>query len=270
LRLVSGLIFLAVTTSVYAVAGCGGGIACYADVGTLDCECSAAYKTGNTEVDTCDTSFRGAALCCASEGYPDSAQCECKQWLCQDTSPDVCVCQAYLYENQHPPAGGKVCAPKTESDVCCVGQDVCVCQKGKHQCDDGLTQVNDCAVENVGALCASSDGTTTTDRSVPSCSKPPANLSSEFATTGSGSGTGSGSQNVCPEGPGQCADGDSSTCRCGEICVQSAECAGCAYECVKGCSTDADCTGFYSGDTPPVALHCVSASSTMPTAHCGL
>ena len=76
--------------------------------------------------------------------------------------------------------------------------------------------------------------------------------------------------NKCPSGPGKCSDGDSSTCRCGESCVQTATCAGCGYECVKGCDTDADCEGYFSGDTPPAQLVCIGASSTMPTAHCGI
>jgi hypothetical protein len=45
---------------------------------------------------------------------------------------------------------------------------------------------------------------------------------------------------------------------------------GSAYECVKGCATDADCSGFFSGNTPPTPLVCVGASSTMPTPHCGI
>lgn len=76
--------------------------------------------------------------------------------------------------------------------------------------------------------------------------------------------------NVCPEGPGTCQNGDSSTCRCGESCVQTAQCAGCGYECVKGCASDQDCAGYFSGDTPPIALSCIGASSSMPVAHCGI
>jgi len=95
-------------------------------------------------------------------------------------------------------------------------------------------------------------------------------LIAAWAACGNGGSGGGDSGNVCPEGPGQCSDGDSSTCRCGEQCVQAAECDGCSWECVKGCATDADCAGYYSGDTPPAPLVCIGASSTMPTPHCGI
>lgn len=90
------------------------------------------------------------------------------------------------------------------------------------------------------------------------------------SSSGSSGSTSSSSANVCPQGPGTCKNGDSSTCRCGESCVQTAQCAGCAYECVKGCAADADCAGYFSGDSPPAALSCIGGSSSMPTPHCGV
>ena len=96
-------------------------------------------------------------------------------------------------------------------------------------------------------------------------------LVSSIATSCSSSPHGGSSgANVCPEGPGQCQNGDSSTCRCGESCVQTAVCAGCGYECVKGCATDDDCIGYFSGDTPPAQLVCIGGSSSMPVSHCGI
>jgi hypothetical protein len=73
----------------------------------------------------------------------------------------------------------------------------------------------------------------------------------------SSSGAGGSGSNRCSEGPGKCAGGDSSSCRCGSTCLRA--CDTCDYACTFTCTSDADCEGLFAsnGTTP---LTCSSPS----------
>lgn len=146
----------------------------------------------------------------------------------------------------------------------CLGTNACEC--GATACASDEEELTSCSDDTAKAKLKALRQSQTGDAIVPDCRAALAN------GTAGGSGSGSGGTNICPGGPGKCQDGDSSTCNCGTACVQTAVCAGCAYECVKGCATDLDCAGFYSSDLSAGGaqpLVCVGATIPMPTPHCG-
>ena len=225
----------------------------------LACTCAKPDATHPANGTACSEASLGVDSVCSL--LPDHTGCACSSFSCtRSTATDPIECDY-----------GSALAGTSPSSV--VQPSVCV---GAHYCMQPtalacLCQMDACAgtdVEVTSCTDAAARAQKGTAFQVYHSNTAVDDCQAALATPGSGSG-GSGT-NICPGGPGQCRDGDSSTCNCGTSCIQTATCAGCPYECVKGCATDADCAGFYSGDTPPAPLKCLGASSSNPTPHCGL
>jgi hypothetical protein len=210
-------------------------------------------------------------LCCADKAYPSSGTCSCQYsgqtyvWGCIAASP-VGDCQCGYGVSGAAP-GSKCDTTLAAFSNCYLTTDVVpedtLCECGPDAAA-GDMQVTSCTTEAAAGLTPYRAACPSGQVETAACGTP-----TPPAGSGTGSGTGSPTTNVCPEGPGTCANGDSSTCRCSEACVETANGTG-TYECVKGCASDADCAGYFSGDTPPAPLVCIPASSTMPTPHCGI
>jgi hypothetical protein len=263
-----------------ALARRSGGLLCAAMAALVVLACSSSSGSSSPSV-SCQTltrSSEGNRICGC---YPASSAQPSNDAACGTTSLDV-ACDFHAAATPSCECAAFLCSKSGDTVFC--GYDLNITEESDGFVDPSACVGPDYCLDSDGVTCWCQNGPcAASQRSVASCTDDMAKTTLQQFVVGFGdtlvtdcraamsSATPQPTTtNKCQSGPGKCANGDSSTCACEESCVQTSTASGSTYECVKGCATDTDCAGYFSGDSPPAPLQCVPASSTMPVAHCGL